>query len=353
MCLCFLLVLINLVYAIVPDEDRDGIPDLEDNCSGSDGVVDVYGCDCDQKTKSGCEGDWCCLEDVCIEYDFRASCMYDFDGDGVFNVNDKCVNTGANEIVDGSGCSCSQKTCDDDNLCTDDYCNDTKAECFFVSNNDNYCGDEKRCEEGVCVWDDEDGYSEVSYWSYDPEKGEIRIFYSHSAHTIEVNFKEPLKDEIIILDSTSNVISHKLNEDRTKLLLVVEGDPNVRGVTTIRATQKPVSVIIDEVEVVELKEKMGPRNYVWLYLIAILIILVLILGLILSQRRHEDEVMSSIRREEGKIEKEVDLEAELQLKMYIITNLRRGYTEQQIRNELLKDGWRKEMLDRAFSSLRK
>lgn len=33
--------------------------------------------------------------------------------------------------------------------------------------------------------------------------------------------------------------------------------------------------------------------------------------------------------------------------------MRKGYKENQIRQELLKDGWKEEMIDRAFESLKK
>lgn len=359
-CSLFFLILISLAYAVVPDDDGDGVPDSEDKCDSLQGTtdsvkaVDTFGCDCDQKLDDYCAGGWCCEDDeVCMEYDFRARCMGDSDGDDVYDVYDRCSDTSDGESVDSLGCACYQKTCDDDNLCTDNYCDDGTAECSFVNNDDNDCGEGKRCEEGLCRWDEENGFSDVSYWSYDPEKHETRIFYSHSGHTIEVLFGEPFDEEVVVLDSTSDVISYDLSEDRMKLTLLVEGDPSVRGVTTIKTMQKPVSVTIDEVEIVEVKEKYSPRNYIWLYFLAILVMLVIIFVFILSQRRHEDEIASSIKKEEHKIEKEVDLEAELQLKMYIMANLRRGYTAQQIRDELLKDGWKKETLDRAFNSLRR
>lgn len=351
-CSFVIFALISLVYAIVPDEDADGVPDLEDNCSDSINLTDSSGCDCSQKT--GCDENWCCKGgEVCIVYNFRAVCVRDTDNDGVFNIEDKCPGTDPDAKADSSGCSCFQKVCDDDNPCTDDSCGNTTIECVFVNDDSNYCGMNKECKDGVCVKTKGKGASEIGNWSYDEKKGETKIYYKHSAHTIKVNFKEPLKDDILILDSTSSIISHGLNEDKTKLTLVVEGDPDVQGITTIRTMQKPISVTIDDVELPEIKEQFSPKHYFWIYLSSFLIIVILFIGLVLSQRKHEDELLLSIKKGERKLEREVDLEAELQLKMYIITNLRRGYTAQQIRNELLKDGWRKEIVDRAFSSLRR
>lgn len=333
------LALVSLTCAIIPDDDSDGIPNSEDNCSNSNGTVDSFGCDCDQKNYSNCNNkEWCCLDDeFCIEYDFRARCTGDSDNDNVFDIDDKCAGTNPHVTTDGFGCSCSQKACDDGNPCTDDKCDNKSAECVFVVN--------ERCKG--------DGIYPKAWWEYNLDKGEIKIYYPHSGHSIDVNFEESLKDDIIILDSTSNVISYGLNENRTKLSLIVEGDPKVQGVTTIKTMQKPTSVSIDKIEIPEREEKLSPVHYIWVYLFTSLIIAILIVVLILSLKKHEDKLLSSIRKGENKLEREVDLEAELQLKMYIITNLKRGYTAQQIRNELLRDGWRKETVDRAFNSLRR
>ena len=346
-----ILILASLVYSIVPDVDADGVPNLEDKCADSEGTVDNFGCSCDQKACSGDE--WCCkTEEICINHDFSARCVGDSDKDYIYDLFDKCTGTILGEPVNGYGCACSQKTCDDYNLCTDDMCDYNEVVCVFTSNDNNPCGEGKECQSGICIWG-EDENSDISYWAYDSEKHEVRIYYSHSGHTIEVLFKEPFEEDVVILDSTSNILNSGLNEDRTKLTLVLEGDPEVRGITTIKTNQKPESITIDQVELSELKESSAPKNQIWIYLLAGTIMFIILLVAILSMRKHEEELVSSIKREEYKIEKEVDLEAELQLKMYITTNLRRGYTELQIRNELLKDGWKKHMVDIAFDSLRR
>ncbi len=347
-----ILVLATVVFSIVPDDDTDGIPNTEDRCADSEGFVGTYGCSCSQKACS--DDEWCCKADeICIEHDFQARCVGDDDGDDIYDLFDKCSRTPIGELVDTHGCGCSQKTCNDFNLCTDDSCGGENIECIFTNNDENECGENKHCQNGVCVWNEEERNSEISYWDYDSEKHEVRIFYDHSGHTIEVFFEEPFQEDVVILDSTSDVLSYNLNEDKTMLTLVVEGDPKVRGITTIKTMQKPESINIDKVEIFELKESPSPRNHIWLYLIAIMIMLVILLVVVLSMRRHEEELVSSIKKEEIKIEKEVDLEAVLQLKMYITTNLRRGYTEKQIRDELLRDGWKKHMVDFAFNSLRR
>ncbi|MCP3684065.1 MAG: hypothetical protein GY861_15395, partial [bacterium] len=83
----------------------------------------------------------------------------DFDGDGVTDTQDSCLATPAGEVVDVSGCSCSQKTCDDSNPCTDDSCDDLTAQCDFVNNDANSCDDllyctiNDRCSSGSCISD--------------------------------------------------------------------------------------------------------------------------------------------------------------------------------------------------------
>jgi len=350
--LLIILTLTSIVFSIVPDDDTDGIPDLNDNCSSSEGTVDSFGCSCDQKN---CQNDdWCCKQgEICIEHDFQARCVGDEDGDEIYDIFDKCARTTLGEPIDSQGCACSQKTCNDYNLCTDDSCGGDQVDCIFENNDNNNCGENKYCQSGICLWIEEERNSEISYWDYDKEKHEVRIFYSHSGHTIEVLFEEPFEEDVVILDSTSDILSSDLSDNKTKLTLVLEGDPEVRGITTIKTKQKPESITIDKVEIFELKEAPAPKNHIWLYLLAIIIMLIILLVVILSLRKHEEELVSSIKKEEVKIEKEVDLEAELQLKMYITTNMRRGYTEKQIRNELLRDGWKKHMVDMAFESLRR
>src|SRR5438132_1764970 len=46
----------------------------------------------------------------------------DTDGDGVPDSSDQCPGTPGGEAVDEHGCSCSQKTCDDGNACTENRC---------------------------------------------------------------------------------------------------------------------------------------------------------------------------------------------------------------------------------------
>ncbi|MDO8538306.1 MAG: DUF2341 domain-containing protein [archaeon] len=74
----------------------------------------------------------------------------DSDGDGVFDTDDQCPSTPSGEPVDTAGCSCSQKVCDDNNLCTDDSCNESNAQCEFANDNSNSCGSARDCADDSC-----------------------------------------------------------------------------------------------------------------------------------------------------------------------------------------------------------
>jgi hypothetical protein len=100
------ILLIPLIYAGVPDADMDGVPDADDLCLGSiTDLVDQAGCTCEQKTTADC-----------ITIYPQARCCKD-----------------------------------DGNPCTDD-CGvvDFKVICN-VPNDNNYCGEGKRCQKGICI----------------------------------------------------------------------------------------------------------------------------------------------------------------------------------------------------------
>ncbi len=97
-----LVLLVSLAYAVVKDADQDGVPDADDLCLNSQtNLVDSDGCDCEQKTESGCTEAKCCS--------------------------------------------------DDNNPCTDD-CSviDYQAVCGIVIDNTNYCGENNACYESDC-----------------------------------------------------------------------------------------------------------------------------------------------------------------------------------------------------------
>ena len=64
----------------------------------------------------------------------------DSDGDGVYDAIDVCPQTSLGSIVDGTGCACYQKTCNDANVCTVDSCDETDASCRYTFDNERTCG---------------------------------------------------------------------------------------------------------------------------------------------------------------------------------------------------------------------
>ena len=73
----------------------------------------------------------------------------DNDNDGVDDnfERSECLNTDSSTGVDSDGCSCSQKSCDDGNPCTDETC--AAGECIY-QNNENACGNTISCYEDSC-----------------------------------------------------------------------------------------------------------------------------------------------------------------------------------------------------------
>lgn len=79
----------------------------------------------------------------------------DEDGDGIADGNDACPSTPAGILVDSAGCACSQKTCEDGNVCTQDSCNPATAACVFTNSaspcdDGNSCTVGDQCGGGVC-----------------------------------------------------------------------------------------------------------------------------------------------------------------------------------------------------------
>lgn len=90
-----------------------------------------------------------CLSDqTCnLQCNCQDSGPADSDEDGVPDGSDSCHGTSTGQVVDASGCSCDQKTCNDTSICTTDSCNATTAQCVFM-NNANSCSDGNPCTVG-------------------------------------------------------------------------------------------------------------------------------------------------------------------------------------------------------------
>lgn len=162
-----------------PNEDCSGTClALETTCPPSDERSCVVNAQANQNCagfscpSSGCVGDnYCtytgapfckastgqcaCPAASCV---YSATCDLDDDNDGVADTNDLCPNTVAGQAVDFSGCSCAQKTCNDNKECTTDTCN--AAQCVYTPRATgtlcNYLGDgtpsDGLCDaSGTCV----------------------------------------------------------------------------------------------------------------------------------------------------------------------------------------------------------
>jgi hypothetical protein len=76
--------------------------------------------------------------------------LIDSDLDGIPDEMDSCQNTIKSSIVDSSGCACYQKNCDDQNLCTIDYCTPENAICRHSFDNEKSCGIFTECPKDIC-----------------------------------------------------------------------------------------------------------------------------------------------------------------------------------------------------------
>ena len=74
----------------------------------------------------------------------------DSDWDGINDGNDDCPGTLPGDVADPEGCSCAQKTCDDSNPCTDDYCDPLTAQCIYTNDDTNACGAARDCPVDQC-----------------------------------------------------------------------------------------------------------------------------------------------------------------------------------------------------------
>ncbi|MEM3374289.1 MAG: thrombospondin type 3 repeat-containing protein [Candidatus Woesearchaeota archaeon] len=147
----------------VNDKIKQMTDDCNKNCSGitylrskhnsNDCFVKSPDTDCEKKETDlenclGIMGSNNCESDPI--YNRYGNCeRQDSDNDGIDDKFEKkeCLNTKNNEPVNNDGCSCSQINCDDNNPCTDDYCENGR--CIYKYNN-NPCGEFRKCPSSQC-----------------------------------------------------------------------------------------------------------------------------------------------------------------------------------------------------------
>ena len=101
-----------------------------------------------------------------LNSNYNETCDPDDDNDNIADETDNCPDTTEGAIVDPDGCSCAQKTCDDQNPCTDDTCNPESAECTYTIDDANTCGEPRDCPQNHC--DTEEPYEN---WQDYPDDG--------------------------------------------------------------------------------------------------------------------------------------------------------------------------------------
>jgi fibro-slime domain-containing protein len=130
---------------------NDGNPcTVNDTCHyGQDGTSICQG------EIKNCDDNNECTEDICSTYD-GGLCVHQVlsnitcDDGNPCTLNDTCVN---------GQCSGILKNCDDNNACTDDFCDINNGECVNINDNTNTCNDNDlctindRCESGQCASD--------------------------------------------------------------------------------------------------------------------------------------------------------------------------------------------------------
>jgi hypothetical protein len=138
------------------DADGDGVPDASDHCPGTAAGkhVDAQGCACGQAGHVSCDDQNICTVDTCD--DATAQCVNtpidctDTDGDGHPDVIDQCPNTPQGLAVDATGCACADAghtSCDDNDACTTDGCDVATGGCTHTAVN---CDDGNGCTADSC-----------------------------------------------------------------------------------------------------------------------------------------------------------------------------------------------------------
>lgn len=107
-----------------PDDTQCADFTCQNNCIGNNWCVYSGAATCDT-TSQAC----LCPNPSCS---YSTACNLDDDFDGIPDANDNCPNTATGAGVDTYGCSCAQKTCNDNKDCTVDTCSSSTATCIFT-----------------------------------------------------------------------------------------------------------------------------------------------------------------------------------------------------------------------------
>ncbi|MFH1641872.1 MAG: hypothetical protein ABIC04_03150 [Nanoarchaeota archaeon] len=294
--------------AAFPDIDKDNIADDFDKCAGTDAtLVDIDGCSCSQKTDISCSSKYtgarCCQDnEVCATIDFKIRCSPDSDKDNIADEIDNCPSK-ANPNQD-----------DSNNNKIGDIC-DTVEEVISLEPETISKGLSKETVKNTFIQN----------WEYDEDDELLIIRYLHSRHDVEIYYDEP-EHNVKIIDTTSLIFNEGWEENKLKLTL--EGSPDDQGITKLKSEVKPAKIRIDDKLLKEVS-----MNFPYWIIIVLTVTVVILSGFIMSQR------------------KKTMLEDLLEIKTYVIDAINRGYTKSQIKQGLITDGWNKTLVEKAMNSI--
>ncbi len=153
---------------------------------------------------------------------------FDNDGDGIIDPLDECPATPLGEAVDAVGCSCSQKTCDDGNPCSDNVCDLNSAECVFANDNTNICGFERDCTGSTCILKEEPPYF---YWKLFPDDGHDYCYdgncTQYSCDLVSEDFNATCSF------ANTNELEAKVEEMESKITQLEQQNLNLQGQLSI------------------------------------------------------------------------------------------------------------------------
>jgi hypothetical protein len=152
-----------------------------------------------------------------------ASCdLSDSDNDGIFDIFDLCSNTLLDDITDKDGCSCSQKSCDDNNICTVDICTD--GICQNMNNDYSTCGTSRNCNVDSC--DSNFPYEFLDY----PESGHDYC-YNGACTQYNCELVESYPDETCDIEtprlSITQICEESKDNDNDDICLPIDNCPDI------------------------------------------------------------------------------------------------------------------------------
>lgn len=290
-CLMIFIAVSSFAYAVA-DADKDGIPDSEDSCSGSETtVVDIIGCSCSQKLAAG--GIWSCSDDgnectkTCGELGGKAYCnLWDY----TICPNDQITtnqNAAASQCIGYNQNTENELCCTGYELKTDLNKSKTEMTC---------CNPSECAKEGEC-------------------KGE---------NTLAGKMKCIDGEWVDITVQTQTAMPQEDNAAVGQGYDIVQDDiPELPGSKTTGAkTGKAIGTVIED-------SITKDEKFNWWYIILIIMVCIGIATFVYSENS-----------------KKKDIE---QIVAYLQENLKKGYPAIALKQKLQQEGWGAEIIEKAFN----